>query len=388
MAWAADVRDFELEAYFTRWEFVARYHLTASDAQSMTLAELLAMAGEDEREQFGDTWLGYTETRGDPELREAIAATYDTLDATQVQCFAGAEEGVYTAMRVLLEPGDHAVVVVPNYQAAETLPLEICDVSGVELDADDGWRLDPAGIRAALRPNTRLLSINFPNNPTGHIPSRAVFDEIIDICREHDLYLFSDEVYRLLELDESRRLPQVADCYERGFSLNVMSKAYGLPGLRVGWIASRDTATLERFNRYKHYLSICNPAPSERLSLVALRARERILARNRDILRANLRDLDQFFFDHADLFDWARPDGGCVAFPRFRGRGGVENFCRRLVEEAGVLLLPASIYRSELMATPADRFRVGCGRSGQREGLDAMREFLQRHRGDFEPAST
>ncbi len=381
------MRDFELEAYFTRWEFAARYHLTASDAQSMTLAELLAMADTDRRERFERLWLGYTETRGDPELREAIAITYDGLEAEHIQCFAGAEEGVYAAMRVLLKPGDHAVVVVPNYQAAETLPLEICEVSGVELDAEDGWRLDPDEIRAALRPNTRLLSINFPNNPTGHLPSRAVFDEIIAICRDRDLYLFSDEVYRLLELDESKRLPQVAECYERGFSLNVMSKAYGLPGLRIGWIASRDTAMLDRFNRYKHYLSICNPAPSEQLALIALRARERILARNRDILRANLADLDRFFDDHAELFDWARPDGGCVAYPRFRGRGGVENFCRRLVEEAGVLLLPSSIYRSELMVAPADRFRIGCGRAGQREGLDVMREFIHDHRGDFDPAA-
>ncbi len=381
------MRDFELEAYFTQWEFAARYHLTASDAQSMTLGELLALAGDDDRDRFERLWLGYTETRGDPDLLEAIAMTYDNLEAAQIQCFAGAEEGVYAAMRVLLGPGDHAIVVVPNYQAAETLPLEICEVTGVALDAADGWQLDPDKIRAALRPNTRLLSINFPNNPTGHLPSRAIFDEVIEICRQHGLYLFSDEVYRLLELDESKRLPQVADIYERGFSLNVMSKAYGLPGLRIGWIASPDTAMLDRFNRYKHYLSICNSAPSEQLARIALQAREQILARNREILRANLVDLDRFFDDHAELFDWTHPDGGCVAYPRFLGRGGVEDFCRRLVEEVGVLLLPASIYRSELMAAPVDRFRIGCGRAGQREGLDVMREFIRDNLADFSPAA-
>ena len=377
------MRQFELEVHFSRWEFAARYHMTASDAQSMTLAELFSLADPGERERFENLWLGYTETRGDPELRDAIAATYDNLSADDIQCFAGAEEGVYAAMRVLLEPGDHAVVVVPNYQAAETVPLDICEVSGVELDADDGWRLDPEQLRAAIKPNTRLVSINFPNNPTGAVPSRDVFDAMVQICRERNIYLFSDEVYRLLELDPAKRLPQVADCYERGFSLNVMSKAYGLPGLRIGWIAGRDRDALARFDRYKHYLSICNSAPSEQLARIALAARDRILERNREILRANLIELDRFFADHADLFEWAHPQGGCVAYPKFTGRGGVENFCRRLVEEAGVLLLPASIYRSELMATPDDRFRIGCGRAGQSEGLDAMRRFIDANRDEF-----
>ena len=335
------MRDFELETCFSRWEFSARYHMTASDAESMSLDELLAMGSDEDRDSYAKLWLGYTETRGDPRLRELIADTYDTLEAQHVQCFAGAEEGVYTAMRVLLRPQDHAIVVVPNYQAAETLPLDICAVSGVELDAANEWQLDPDRLRALLRPETRLLSINFPNNPTGCIPTREVFDEIIEICRSRDIYLFSDEVYRLLELDPARRLPQVADCYERGFSLNVMSKAYGLPGLRIGWIAGRDTDMLQRFERYKHYLSICNSAPGERLAMIALQARERILERNRGILRENLADLDAFFAEHAGLFEWTRPHGGCVAYPRFQGRGGVENLCRRLVEEAGVLLLPA-----------------------------------------------
>ena len=379
------MRDFELEACFSRWEFSARYHMTASDAESLSLGELLAMGSDEDRDSFARLWLGYTETRGDPRLRELIADTYDSLEARHVQCFAGAEEGVYTAMRVLLGPQDHAIVVVPNYQAAETLPLDICAVSGLELDADNDWQPDPDRLRALLRPETRLVSINFPNNPTGCVPTREVFDEIIEICRSRDIYLFSDEVYRLLELDPARRLPQVADCYERGFSLNVMSKAYGLPGLRIGWIASRDTDMLQRFERYKHYLSICNSAPGERLAMIALQARERILERNRGILRENLADLDAFFAEQVALFEWARPQGGCVAYPRFQGRGGVENLCRRLVEEAGVLLLPASIYRSELMATPTDRFRIGCGRARQRAGLDAMREFLAANRADFTP---
>ena len=369
------MRDFELEVYFSKWEFAAEHHMTASDAESLSLTELLEMASPDERMAFDELWLGYTETQGAQDLRQAIADTYDEMQPQHIQCFAGAEEGVYIAMQVLLDPADHAIVVVPNYQAAETIPLSICEVSGVPLRAEDRWRLDLDELKAAIRPNTKLVSINFPNNPTGAIPDRETFDALVSICREHDLYLFSDEVYRLLESDSSKRLPQVADAYEKGLSLNVMSKAYGLPGLRIGWIACRDADLLASFNRFKHYLSICNSAPSERLAVIALRAREKILARNQGILDANIVKLNEFFAEYPTWFEWSPPDGGCVAFPRYKG-GDVTDFCKRLVEEAGVLLLPASIYKSELMETPKDRFRIGCGRKNIDAGLAAFRSYL------------
>lgn len=372
------MRDFALEVHFSRWEFNARHHMTASDMESMTLGELTQMAGPAAREQLDNLWLGYTETWGAPDLREAIAATYDGLSASNILCFAGAEEGIYAAMRVMLTPDDHAIVSVPNYQAAETVPLGLCAVTGVPLLEDENWRLDLDAVRAAIRPNTKLISVNLPNNPTGALIPQDDFAELVEICRAHDLYLFSDEVYRLLERDESKRLPQAAEIYEKGISLNVMSKAYGLPGLRIGWIASPDTALLLKFERYKHYLSICNSAPSERLAVMALSVSDRILERNRALIAENLEKVDTFFADHADLFDWTQPDGGCVAYPRYRGADGVEAFCRDLVEEQGVLLLPASVYHSELMDAPAGRFRIGFGRRGIDAGLTAMRAFLER----------
>ena len=381
------MRDFALEVFFSKWEFVAKYHLTASDAQSMRLDTLLGFASPDDRTAFDALWLGYTETAGAPDLRAAISATYERLEPDDIQCFAGAEEGIYTAMRVLLEPGDHAIVVVPNYQAAETLPLSVCEVSGAPLREGEQWRVDVDAIRDAVRPNTKLVSINFPNNPTGAIARREDFDAIVDLCRTHGLYLFSDEVYRGLELDAARRLPQVADVYEKGLSLNVMSKAYGLPGLRIGWIACPDRGVLRRLQRYKHYLSICNSAPSERLALIALKAKDKILERNREIVAANLKALDTFFGEYPQMFEWARPEGGCVAFPRFTGVGSVETFCDRLVTEEGVLLLPASLYRSELLAAPAGRFRIGCGRLNLEAGLEAFRAFLERHRSTLTSAA-
>jgi hypothetical protein len=372
--------EFRLEAYFGIWEFNARHHLTASDAETLAQADLLAMAGDEDRAGWKNLRLGYIPSEGTPELREAIARTYDSIAPEDVLCFAGAEEGLYCAFHALLAPADHAVVLVPNYQSMESVPRSICQVSGVALHPEKGWDLDIAEVRAALRPNTRVIAVNFPNNPTGKIVDARTFQAVLDLCRERGIYLFSDEVYRGIERDASKRLPQAADVYERALSLNVVSKAYGLPGLRIGWIACKDRALLDRMLKLKHYLSICNSAPSEVLAGIALNARDRILARNRDLAAENLAKLDTFFARHADRFEWYEPEGSCIAYPRYTGADGVEAFCERLVQEAGVLLLPASIYRSDLLSTPPDRFRIGYGRLGMDEALTAFDAFLTTQR--------
>jgi aspartate/methionine/tyrosine aminotransferase len=369
--------EFRLEAYFGVWEFAARYHLTASDAETLALADLLALADDEDAARWRDLRLGYIETQGTPQLRAAIASTYESIAPDDVLAFAGAEEGLYCAMHALLRPQDHAVVLVPNYQSMESVPRAICEVSGVALHGDRNWDLDLDEVRALLRSNTRLVAVNFPNNPTGKNATPEQFEALVDICRERGIYLFSDEVYRGIERDAAKRLPQAADRYERALSLNVISKAYGLPGLRVGWIACRDRDLLGRMEKMKHYLSICNASPSEILATIALKARAQILERNRGLTSENLAKLRGFFLRHADRLEWSEPDGGCVAYPRYLGTDGVEYFCRALVERTGVLLLPASMYHSELLATPSDRFRIGYGRRGIDEALEAFESFLR-----------
>jgi aspartate/methionine/tyrosine aminotransferase len=317
-------------------------------------------------------------TGGGGGLREAIASTYERVAAGDVLTFVGAQEGIFAAMHALLRPDDHAIVVIPNYQSVESVPVSICETTGVALDPARNWELDLEQVRDAIRPNTRVISFNFPHNPTGKVISGATLDALVAMAREQGIYLFSDEVYRGVERRPEMMLPQVADIYERGISLGVMSKSYGLPGIRVGWVASRDREALGRMERMKHYTSICGAAPSELLAQIALKARERILERNRALIAKNLPMLATFFAEFAGLFEWYLPDGGCIGYPRYTGRDGVEEFARRLVEESGVLLLPASVYRSELGATPSDRFRIGYGRDNMEAGLAALRGHLRR----------
>jgi aspartate/methionine/tyrosine aminotransferase len=373
--------EFKLETYLGRWEFSARYHMTASDAESLSIRDLLALGGETALDAFLDQRLSYTEPYGAPDVRAAIASTYDTLNSADILCFAGAEEGVYCLYRTLLDADAHAIVVTPNYQSAETIPLSLCETTGVPLEPNDNWTLDIDRVANAIRPNTRVLYINFPHNPTGKILEHDRFDALIELCRHHGIWLFSDEVYRLIERDPAKRLPQAVDAYERGISLNVMSKAYGLPGLRIGWVACRDQALLERMVRLKHYLSICNSAPSERLALLALNHREAILSRTRAIAEEGYAQVHGFLAEFPDLFETYVPDGGVVMYPRYRGGEGVEEFCRSLVQEVGAVLLPASIYQSALTLGENDRFRIGYGRLGLEDGLSAMRAHLLRNAG-------
>jgi aspartate/methionine/tyrosine aminotransferase len=374
----ATLPDFALEVYLGRHEFSATHYLCGSDAQTLTVRELLDLASDEERAAFDRLPLSYTPTWGGQRLLDAITATYDEVDSEHVLTFAGAEEGIFWAMQRLVGPGDHAVVVVPTYQATESVPMAAgAEVSGLALDPADSWALDLDRLRRLLRPDTRLVAVNFPNNPTGALPDRETFTALVELCEERGIRLFSDEVYRGAEPDPDHTLPQAADLSPSALSLNVMSKSYGLPGLRIGWIACRDRAVLERLERGKHYTSICNAAPSELLAAIALRNRDAIHARVRAIIARNVPLFDAFFASWPELFDWEPPRGGCVCFPRYRGPGSVDDLCRELVERSGVALLPGSVFRSALAPVPTDRFRVGVAREGVVPGLAAFDDFLR-----------
>ncbi len=364
--------DFELERYFARHEFSARHLLCASDVESFRLHELLAMADEEGRALWDRLALGYTESAGHPLLREEIAALYDEVAPEQVLVFSGAEEAIFVLVVALLGPGDHALVTWPAYQSLhEVARASGAAVAPLPLAEERGWRLEPSDVRSALRPDTRLLVVNFPHNPTGALPARDAFAELVGIAEEAGITLLSDEVYRLLEYDPADRLPAAADLSRRAVSLGVMSKAFGLAGLRIGWLATRDEELLRRCAALKDYTTICCSAPSEVLAIVALRARERILDRNRAIVAGNLARLDAFLARHADTFSWSRPRAGATGFPRLLAATPVERWTQELIERHGVLLLPGTVYDDA-----GNHFRIGFGRRSFAEGLARLEAAL------------
>jgi aspartate/methionine/tyrosine aminotransferase len=369
------IADFQLERFFARWEFAVRHLLCASDVEGYPMAELLALADDETRALWDDLRLGYTESTGHPLLRREIAGLYERIEPDEVLVFAGAEEAIFCLVKVLLEPGDHAIVTWPGYQSLyEVARAGGADVTLHELREADGWALDVERLRAALRPGTRLVVVNAPHNPTGMLPSHDEWRALTELCAEAGVYLFADEVYRFLEFDPADRLVAGADALERGVSLGVLSKSFALAGLRIGWLAARDRALLARVAAFKDYTTICSSAPAEILGIIALRAREEILARTHAIVGANLPRLDRFFAERSGTFSWVRPRAGSIGFPRLTAPGvTIDDFAAQLVEAEGVLLLPGSRFDY-----PGNHFRIGFGRTDLPIALERLEAFADR----------
>ena len=369
--------EFRLISYLSAHERRARHVLSSSYAEPLALRDLLELASPEQREAFFAEALHYPPHRGSDALRTAIASTYETLEPSRTLAFAGADEALFVAFQALLGPSDHAIVLAPCYQSLEAVPRSLAAVDTLPLDRDGGFALDLDRLAGLIRRTTRLVVLGLPHMPTGTLPDRATLDALVALCRRHGIWLLGDEVYRGSERDPAERLPQVADLYERGMSINVLSKALGLPGVRIGWAACPDLAPIERMAKLKHYLSVCNAVPAERLAVIALNAREAILARCRTIAQANLALLDQFFARHTERFDWRAPAGGLVGFPRLR-EGDADAFAEALLAEQGVLVVPGSVYATEDGDHWRDRFRIGFGRAGLGPALDAFDAFLRR----------
>ena len=364
------IAEFTLERYFAKWEFAVRHVLGASDVEPYRLDELLALADADARHRWDSLTLSYTESLGLPALREEISRLYERVAPDDVITFAGAEEGIYLTMQALLQPGDHAVVMWPSYQSLHEVARSTgASVTLMPLDPCD-WSLDVDAVEKAMRPNTRVIVVNSPHNPTGAQLSAEQLAQLVSIAERHGAHLFADEVYRLLEHD-APTLPNAADCSDRALSLGVMSKSFGLAGLRIGWIATRDRELFARLASLKDYTTICSSAPSEILALIGLRAKERVLERSRTIVSGNLAALDEFFANNADRFAWVRPRAGSTCFPKLL-RHDADEFAAALVQSEGVLVVPASQF-----GYPENHFRVGYGRRDMPEALARLEGFAR-----------
>ena len=371
---------FALGGFLERWGPRVRHDLSGSEAATLTLSALLELAGPEDRRRWQELGLGYTDPRGASWLRSAIAERYDKLDDTHIVCCAGAQEVLTSTMRALLAPDDHAVVVVPIYQPSERAVTSICAATGVPLEDRGAWLLDVDRVASALQGNTRLVLMNFPNSPTGASIDPAALAALVALCRRHGLWLVNDEVYGLVDLDPRLRSPRLADIYERGVSINAVSKGFGLPGLRVGWVACQDRRFLAEVQLVKSMLSSCLAAPSEVLTHIALGAENRIVERNKAILGSN-RELMELFLDrHLEAFEGQASANSAFVCPRYLGSDGADRFAVELAREAGVLLLPSGLWQSTLAETPGDRVRIGLGRVGVGAALQALSGYLVRRR--------
>ncbi len=364
------IEPFAIERYYERWEFRAELMLSSSDCESQAVAELLALE-PDAQERLLALRLGYTEVPGSSELRGAVAALYEHVEPEDVLTLAAAEEGIFIAYHALLAARDHVVVESPCYGSAIELAHSTgADVSLWQRRYEDGWSYDLNELERLLRPETKLVYINSPHNPTGTQMPRAALEQLVELLAERAIVLFSDEVYQGLEHDPADRLPAACELYSKAISLNTVSKAYGLPGLRIGWLACRERALLERITELKLYTTICSSAPSELLVALALRHSERLVNSSRRLVLANVALIDDLLARRSELFEWVRPTAGPIGFPRVSGERDVQAWCEEIAERAGVLLLPGSVYGQPR------HVRVGFGRANLAQAIERLDGYL------------
>jgi aspartate/methionine/tyrosine aminotransferase len=372
-----DLKPFKLERYFARYEFSAKYLLSSSDCDGLLQSELVAMADHETKKLWDNLTLGYTESSGHPLLREEIARLYTGITAGD--CLVTVpEEGIHIALNSVLRSGDNVICTYPGYQSLYEIAGGIgCEVTKWEPEETNGWRFNPDFLKKNIKPNTKLVIFNFSHNPTGYLPTKADFQRIIDIAKENNVYILSDEMYRFLEYDPNDRLPSACEAYDKAISLSGMSKTFGMAGARIGWLVTKDKALYSKMAAFKDYTTICSSAPSEILSLIALRNKDKIIERHMARIKRNLDLLDAFFAEYKDLFEWVKPKAGTIAFPRFKGALSSLDFCQKVVKETGIMLLPSTVYDYD------DRhFRLGFGRENMPEALEKFREYLKSPRFD------
>lgn len=334
-----------LATYQQRYKPLARHLLSTATPEALSLHELLDLASTEELENWEQLMLGYASSQGEERLRELIAAQYPGLDRTNIVCFAGAQEAIFACTQALVGSADHVSAITPMFEPLVLTAQGIgawINFCPMDYDPDTGWSLDLDKWLEHLNEDTRLAVINFPHNPTGHLLTSSEQLAVIEKARESDTWLFSDEVYRGLEYDPKHRLTPVASLYENGISLGVVSKCFGLGGVRVGWIATQDQALIRRLTDIKEFLSICNGMTDELLAAIAMRNAETLYQRCVGIVQDNISQISH----HKDelAFEWIAPKSGCLAFPRLKEFKDARDYSQALLQKTGALALPGDCF--------------------------------------------
>jgi len=364
---------FEMERMQSTWENRVAHNLSESGVHPMTVEEVLATP--EERAALLREPLVYIQSNGTEELRSAVARLHPGATADSVTVTNGTAEANFIAAWRLVEPGDEVVLILPNYMQLWGIVRAFgATVVPARLREETGWRLDADELHRVVGPRTRLIAVCNPNNPTGAILSEAERKEIVAAAGRHGAWILADEVYRGAERD-GKETATLWGAYDRLLVTGGLSKAYGLPGLRIGWVVGPPSTVGELWGR-KDYITISPGALSDRLARAALRpdVRARILGRTRGILAANYPVLEEWLAPRGDLFRLVPPRAGAIAYLRYAWRVNSTELVTRLREEQGVLIVPGDHFGMDGF------LRVGFGNEPQdlRAGLQRIDAVLDR----------
>jgi aspartate/methionine/tyrosine aminotransferase len=362
------IDEFKLERYLAKHEADIKYVLGASDCETFTIKEVLA---EDELTALNNLRLGYSESQGNVLLRKEIAGLLQNSDCSQI-IISVPQEAIFLTLNTMLKRGSKAIVQVPCYQSlcaiSAAIGAKVTPWSPVILK--NRWHWDIEFLKDKIDKTTKLLIINSPHNPTGHLFTRSDFNEIIGLAKENGCYVLSDEMYRMLEYQNETRLPVGSDIYDKCLSLSGLSKTFCLGGLRLGWLSIQDEAIRKKILQLKDYTTLSNSPVTEFIALAALRKKDQIIDRNLNIIQTNLKLLDDFFDRNYDKFNWLKPSAGTVAFVQTKFETNIEDFCSNLIKEKGVLLMPGTMFDYG-----HHYFRIGFGKKTLPEALTLFEDF-------------
>jgi len=374
-----NIERFELERWMTRWELDVEYDICESGILPMSLAELCSLIGPGPASGLQDLVMtmpqSYSEARGTYALRSVLAATYRDVTPDDILVTTGAIEANFLVFNALLSPGDHVISVAPAYQQLHSVPraigaeLDLWDISSV----DGGFAYDLERLEVLIRPDTRMIVINTPHNPTGAILSSEQLDRVLEIARERDAWVLSDEAYRWLEHPNGEKLVEPArNRYGKAISVGTMSKPFGMPGLRIGWFAANGELANRAWS-LRDYISLSPSKISDAVACVAIEHRDRIMPRNAGIMEENLAFARRWFAEHADLASWSEPKAALLAMMRYTAPVDSTVLADRLAGEAKVMLAPGGAFGLER------HLRIGIGQRQDlfAEGLRRTGAFLE-----------
>jgi aspartate/methionine/tyrosine aminotransferase len=336
---------FDLERWQSTWEKRVRFNLAESGVHAFSVAEFLDLTGAAAAEVL-DIHLGYNQSDGSPALRRAIASLYPGTSDDHITATVGSAEANFVLCWALIEPGDHVVVISPTYMQIPGLARNFgASVTTVPLRPEDDWRLDQAELERAVRSGTKLIVVTNPNNPTGRVLSPTEREAIVASADTVGAWLLADEVYQGAE----REAVETASFWgagDRVLVVNGLSKAYGLPGLRIGWIVS--SAEFKQDILLRHDYTVIGPTPlSDRLATLAVQHRGAILRRTREIIRGNYPVLAEWLGAFGDRVRWQAPDSGAIALARYRGGPDSVTLVRHVRATCDVLLAPGAHFGIE-----------------------------------------
>jgi len=369
------IKPFKVEEWMNAYEVGAKYNIAETCVDSVSVDELFELVGQDKEAFLRDLCsrrMTYGDIFGQPAFKEGVCSLYKTITPDQVVTTHGAAGANHHVYYSLVEPGDHVISVIPTYQQLYSIPESMgAEVELLHLEKENGYLPDLEKLRAMVRPNTKIIAINNPNNPTGALMGADMLNAICDIARSVGAYVLCDEVYRHLTTNP-RWSASVADLYEKGISTGSMSKVFSLAGLRQGWIVSRDKDFIEACLSHRDYNHISCGMFDEAVAAVALQGKDKLLARNVEIIRENLEILADWVEQQPHI-SWVKPQAGTTALLYYDLDMDSYTFCKKMYDACGAFVTPGDCFEEP----KSMRIGYACDKQELIEGLRAMGDFIK-----------